>query len=457
VTEPPTPTRRLLRNAVMIAVVTAGAAAVQAVSGVFPAPTNPMVGTTLAIGFLFLVAHLAGRIAGVLRLPRITGYLLVGLLVGPDVLGIVKAEDITNLNLLNRLAIGVIAFIAGAELRPAMLRRRGRSIVIMLLVEIAAVFVFVSALLLAIRDWIPFLAGRELGAVLLLTAVFAAIATIHSPAATIAVLEEEKTEGALAETILGIVVAADVVVVLLVTLTLALARSVLVTGSGLELDVVLLLGWELIGAIVAGAVVGLLIDLYLRFAGARLALLVIVVVLFGDQIARALHVEFMLFLMSAGFFVENVSPTDGEPLIQAVERVSVPAYALFFALAGASIHVTELRILGPIAIVIVLTRAFALYLGCRTGGRLANAPPDVIRYTWMGLVSQAGVALGLVTIAARVLPEAGGEMRTLFLAMIAIHELVGPVLLRMALTRGRTGLDSSGSGEVRQEPQATGA
>jgi Kef-type K+ transport system membrane component KefB len=435
----------MLNHAVMIAVLIGVAAATRWVSHSFPPPSNAMVGPTLAVGFLFLVAHLAGRIVKDVGLPRITGYLLVGVVVGPDVIGVVTDQDIASVGLLNRLAIGVIAFIAGAELRPAMLRQRGRVIAIMLVIEILVVFVFVSALLLLARDWIPFLAGREFLAALLLTGVFASIATVHSPAVTIAVLNEDKSKGPLAETILGIVVVADVLVVLLVTLALALARSVLVTGEGLETDVLLLLGWELIGAILAGALLGVIIDLYLRYAGARLALVVIVVVLFGDQIARVMHVEFMLFLMSAGFFVENVSPTDGEPLIHAVERVADPAYALFFALAGASIHLEELRVLGPIALAVVISRAFALFVGCRIGGRVAQAPPEVTRYAWMGLVSQAGVALGLVTIAARVLPEAGTEMRTLFLAMIAIHEVVGPVLLRAALNRSSQGADDRGS------------
>lgn len=152
-------------------------------------------------------------------------------------------------------------------------------------------------------------------------------------------------------------------------------------------------------------------------------------------------------MLSTGFFVENVSPVDGEPLLQAFEKVSVPAYALFFSLAGATIHLAELVALWPIALTVVGVRAAGLWGGCLAGARLANAEPEVARYTWLGLISQAGVALGLATVVAQALPEVGEGMLTLFLAMIAIHEVIGPIAFRWALVRsGEAGAGRAVSG-----------
>ncbi len=388
----------------------------------------------MTAGFLFLVATLVGQLARTVGFPGITGYLLVGILLGPEALGLITEKNILDLALLDRLAIGVIAFVAGGELRPSMLRARGRAILWILLLQVGAVLVLVTAGLVAARGAAPFLAGRGLGAAVALALVFAAIAAIGSPAATLAVLDEEEADGPLAETVLGVVVAADVVVVLLVTLTLALARGV-TGGGGIDFASLGAVAWELIGAIVAGGVLGLLIDGYLRWIGKQLPIFVIFLALLGFEVADALHVEFMLFMLSAGFFVENVSPTNGEPLVKALHTVGIPAYALFFALAGASIRLSELRTLWVLALVVVGTRTLALWLGCRTGARLARAEPVVERYAWLGLISQAGVAVGLVTVAARVLPDAGASMRTLFLATMALHQLAGPILLRLGVHR----------------------
>lgn len=148
-----------------------------------------------------------------------------------------------------------------------------------------------------------------------------------------------------------------------------------------------------------------------------------------------LHVEYMLFMLAAGFFVENISPVDGEPLIEAIQDASVPAYVMFFSVAGGSIHLRELAMLWPVALGAVALRAGGLWLGSRIGAEWAQAEPQVKRYTWMGLVSQPGVALGLATVASRALGEYGGQIQTMFLAMIALHEIIGPVLFRTALSR----------------------
>lgn len=411
----------------------------------------------MALGFLLITAFLSGQLAKLLNLPRITGYLACGLIIGPEVLGLLTSDEVAAFGLINGLAVGVIAFIAGGELRPSMLRERGRTILIMMSLEIVAVFVAVAAALMALRSWVPFLAGTDLVVSLVLVALFAAIATIHSPAVTIALLNEQQPKGPVTSTTLGIVVAADVVVVLLATATLALAKAVVGGGGGVTSGFVGGLAWELIGAIAVGGVLGALVDLYLRLVGARYELFALGLAFFGGVIADVLHVEYMLFMLSAGFFVENVSPTDGEPLLTAFEKVSVPAYALFFSLAGAAIHVDELAGLWPIALAVVGARALGLWSGCRLGARLAAAEPEVARYTWLGLISQAGVALGLVTVVSQALPEVGGGMLTLFLAMIAIHEIVGPIAFRHALvSSGETGRGRAGAHQEVREPAPVG-
>jgi Kef-type K+ transport system membrane component KefB len=421
------------------------------VRGVVPPGTGSgRSSVTMAVGFLLLSAYLLGWVAKSIGLPRITGYLLTGLLFGPDLLNAVTARNLADLELISRFAIGIIAFVAGGELRPKLLRERGRGVALVLACEMLAVLLVVGGLMLALKSYVPFLAPLDWPAAAALTFVFAAIATVHSPAVTIALLNETRATGPVASTTLAVVVLADVVVVLLVTLALALARAVLGDG-GIGAGYMLGVGWELIGALIAGGALGAGIALYLRHVRTSLIFFVIFVIFFGYELAAALHVEFMLFMLAAGFFVENVSPVEGGPLIAAVEKLSVPAFALFFAVAGASIHLQELALMWPLALAIVVARALALRFGSRAGARMAGLEPQVRDYTWRGLVSQAGVALGLVTVAARALAPQGDAMLTLFLAMIAIHELVGPLLFRSAL-RAAGELEQAGGDEAALEP-----
>src|SRR5205085_1311910 len=68
---------------------------------------------TLALGFLLLASFVAGDLASRARLPRITGYLLVGFAVGPAWLGLVRPDEVDALRFIGAVALGVIAFAAG--------------------------------------------------------------------------------------------------------------------------------------------------------------------------------------------------------------------------------------------------------------------------------------------------------------------------------------------------------
>ncbi len=389
--------------------------------------------TLLLFGFLMLAAYTVGELATLVSLPRITGYLLAGMLFGPSLLGTVPQTVIGELALVNRLAIALIAFLAGAELRWSELRERGRAILTMLGTELVLAFVAIAGTLIALQRFVPFLEGGWT-IVLALSALFAAIAIVHSPAVTMAMLTETRASGPVARTTLGIVLVADVVVVLAFSGVLAMVRAVVPAPGGGESISAGLVAWEIGGAVIVGAALGVAIALYLRFVQRELLMFAVVVTFFGAEIARLAHVETLLTLLVAGFVTENVSK-NGAALLHAMERSAAPVFVVFFALAGATISLPELASLWPIALAIVGVRALAVWGGCHLGARWARTGDQERRYVWMGLVAQAGVAIGLVTVIAEAYPERGAQMRTLLLAVIAINQLVGPVLARFALVR----------------------
>jgi Kef-type K+ transport system membrane component KefB len=194
--------------------------------------------------------------------------------------------------------------------------------------------------------------------------------------------------------------------------------------------------WEILGAILFGAILGGAVSLYLRWIRRELFLFAIMVTFFGAEVARLGHVEVLLTLLTAGFVTENVSrPRHARALRRAMERSAAPVFVVFFALAGASMHLSEVRELWPLVLPIVIIRLLAIWSGTNLGGRWGGASEIERKNVWMGLVSQAGVAIGLATVVAQAYPTKGAELRTLFLAVIAVNESIGPVLFRFALSR----------------------
>ena len=145
--------------------------------------------------------------------------------------------------------------------------------------------------------------------------------------------------------------------------------------------------------------------------------------------------ELLLTLLTAGFVMENFAPDEtGESMRQAVERAGAPVFVVFFALAGASIHLNEITTLFAIAGPIALVRGISIFAGTAIGTRWAAVSAVERRYVWMGLLSQAGVAIGLATAVASVYPDLGPSVQALALALIPINELLGPVFFKRALS-----------------------
>lgn len=403
----------------------------------------------LAFGFLILAAYSVGELATNLHLPKIVGYLGAGVIFGPHLLGAVDTIGTARLAPVSDLAIALIAFLAGAELRWDEVKERGVALLKMTVVELSLAFVALFALLYTFRGFIPFLAESSSAEAVAFALLFASTAVVHSPAVTMALLSETGARGPVARTTLGIVLISDVVVVVFFSIALAIARSITPPPGA---DVGLSFGsvvWEIGGALLIGAILGWLIALYLRYVGKDLPFFAILVAFLGLTIAHLAHVELLLSMLMAGFVMENRSGTgEGTELLKAMERSAAPVFVVFFALSGAKIELTAVSALLFLVIPIALTRAGAIWLGLRLGGRWAGVSEQERRLTWMGLISQAGVAIGLAAIVAEAYPERGAQLSALLLALIAVNETVGPILFRRALgSAGEVG-EPVGTGEA---------
>lgn len=396
----------------------------------------------LTFGFLILAAYSVGELAKMVRLPKIVGYLGAGLVFGPYVAGTMSPEVLVQLNPVSSLAIALIAFLAGAELQWREVKERGVVILKMLSTELLFSFIGIFVVLYLLHDLLPFMREAPPRAIVAFAVLFASVAIVHSPAVTLALVSETGARGTVARTTLGIVLVADVAVVLFFSGALAFARALVppVGGGPMAASAVL---WEIGGAVLVGAVLGGVVSLYLRFVRRELFIFAIVIAFFGAELASLLHVETLLTLLVAGFVTENAGGGRGEALRHAMERAAAPIFVVFFALAGAKINPTAILAMWALVIPLVLVRMAGIWAGSNVGARWARTGPLEQRYVWMGLISQAGVAIGLSQVVAQVYPSRGEELRSIFLAVIAINETIGPILFRQALAR---------SGELQKDP-----
>jgi Kef-type K+ transport system membrane component KefB len=411
-------------------------------------------GGLFALGFALIAAALAGELLDRLGLPRVTGYLLFGLACGPYVANIITSAMARDLRLINGLAVVLIAFIAGLEINLRSLRPRLRALLRFSAGSLAVMYLLLAALLWAAWPWLglaPAASGLER---LAIVAVLTTLVVSFSPTVTMAVVAELRATGSFTEFLVAVVVIADLALIFGFTLVMQLARGVFGLAGGEQVSPFAYLAWEIPGSLAFGAVVGVLFALYLRHVGRELTLVLIAVCVTVSELGSALYFEPVLAALAAGLVVENIAPPEGHALKEAVERGALPVLIVFFVAAGASLQLDALAAVGIVALGIAVARVGAIVIGVRAGTRAAGLEPETGALVGYGLISQAGVTLGLTFLVANEFPAWGQPIQTLMLSLVALHQLVGPALLKVALTRaGEVGrLAETAALPDRQEP-----
>lgn len=409
----------------------------------------PLRFTALALGFSLIAAAITGELLERLRLPRVTGYLLFGMVCGPYLANIITRPMARDLQLINGLAVVLIAFIAGLEMNFRRLRPRLRAMLELGGVTIISMYVVLFVVFWLSWPWLgiaPELTGlQRLTLVLLLTTIVASF----SPTVTIALIAESRASGPLSELTLAVVILADLLLILF--FTLAMQAVAYAFGGAQEIGLFASLSWEIFGSFAFGAVAGSLFAFYLRHIGREVPVALLGLCALIAGVGAQLHLEPLLAALAAGLVVENVAPPRGDLLKSAVERGALPVLVVFFAAAGASLQLDALATIGGVALGVSALRMLLIWLASRAGSRYARVDPEIGGMVWMGLISQAGVTLGLTMIVAAEYPTWGATMQTLMVALIAIHQLIGPVLFRAAL--GRAGEIGKMNGDLAVESE----
>ena len=388
---------------------------------------------TLALGFLLLAAFVGGDLARRARLPRITGYLLVGFVAGPW-LGLVRRDEVDGLRFIGDVALAVIALAAGAELALPALRQQ--LVALARLVGGAIVFplLVVATVLLSVSPWFPLTVHQSPGDGVAVALALGALSAVSSPEVALAMLSELGARGPFARTLLAVTVLKDVVAAILFVLLLAAGRAFASPGA-LHATVAAHALLGLAASVAVGALLGYGVSRYLRLVQRDTALFLVAVALVTAEVARLAQLETIIVALAAGVYLASFAPAQGERVRHELKRGWPPVYILLFVLAGAGLRLSALAALWPWVLLLVGLRAVSLRYGLLWAGRHASVTPALARQGWLGLVPQAGSALGLAQVARRAFPEWGVSLETFVVAMIGVHEVVGPICFRRALAR----------------------
>ena len=406
--------------------------------------------TLLSISFALLAGLMMTRIIKRWQLPAVTAYLVAGVLIGPNCLGLLHIpgigfssfEEVSDLSLICDVALGFIAFAIGNEFRLTSLKQTGKQATVIAVVQAIAATIFVDVTLLllhlALGDKLPVSTCIVLGAV----------ATATAPAATIMVVNQYKAKGPLTKLLLPIVALDDAVV------SFGVAKT-MISGSFSLMTVVLNPLLEIVCSLALGAALGALfsfVEKLFQSNSKRLSVAVTFVILAAAlskiqiPLGGNVVIEFssLLVCMMVGTVFCNVCDFSEEIMFK-TDRWTAPLYVLFFVLSGAE---WDLRVFAELAVVgigaaYIISRSAGKIAGASVSSKLMKCDQKVCQYLGLTLLPQAGVALGMsVTVAAQMGAE-GAIIRDIILFSVLIYELIGPILTKYALSK---------AGEIQPKP-----
>lgn len=400
----------------------------------------------LTLGFLLLASYLVGVIGERFKLPRITGYIVAGVVCGPCVAGLLSEDVLGQLVVFRDMAYGFIGLAAGSELRLSVLRARARSVLLLITFTTLIVIVGMTGVALAFHSMMPFMVGRPLLQVLAMCSLVGVVSAARSPSSAIAIISETRAEGPFSETILGVAMSMDLLILPLFSFIVAVAGLVFSSGQALDLMFLLAICGEIAASIALGVGLGYGVSVYIKKSGPQLALVLVGLCFLAYRCSQAaedyllsshdmaVHFEPLLICAAAGFTIENVS-AQGNRLRAAMESVALPVFVIFFTMAGANLRLGAVIDGWAVALVFVVGRLIMISLGCGIATRLAGDPPEYRRYAWLGFVTQAGVSIALASQLATAFGDWGRQLGTLLVAAIAINQIVGPVAFKYSLEK----------------------
>ncbi len=411
----------------------------------FFADLNLSLPILLIVGIVVLISFYIGRNMKYIKLPSLIGYMILGVVFGPSLLNLLNESVQLSLSFITEIALALVALSIGLELKLSSLKKLGSGIVWVIFIESFGAFILVFTAVLLYTGNLP------------LALIFGGIAPASAPAGTVAVIHEYKARGTLTKSLYAIVGFDDGLGIIIFGFAAAIARSILMHQTGIDTVNFFELIWppfkEILISLAIGGGFSIIISLLVRKLENSSDILIILLafIFISVGISHIFHISIILTNMVVGMIIVN---TQGFSIVRKIsERLPVfmpLLFILFFTLAGANLHIKALPSLGILGILYVIARSGGLIFGSKLGAYFGKVNKNIRKYVGLGILSQAGVAIGLALIVKHDFKGLGAiingkEMAsgdyigavviTTITATCIFFEIIGPILTKYALTK----------------------
>jgi len=377
----------------------------------------------LNILIIVLLGWLGGYLVNKVKLPKVLGYIIAGMIVGPFALNLISPglSDYFLFKFLLAIAFGLVGFYIGSEIHLDEFKKGGSKIITIGLFEAFVPFFLVSLVMYYLVGF-DFYTSIIIGSIALATA----------PAVVLAVSSEYKTDGPLTRILHPVIAMDDIISVMVFGVILAFASSFY--GSG---DASL---WAPFISIALALIIGLIAGFLLYFILGKIknkviyGLITSLFVMFFMFLAFKIGANALIGGMTLGIVCSNkFSHKERNFFGQSNGKVIGFMMLIFLVLIGTTLDITSIfskfAIIG--ASLYVITRAVGKYIGAYLGTRITKYPKVVQKYLGLSLLPHAGISLTFVAMASMVVPpNFASAMGIMIGAATLVNEIISVLTMK---------------------------
>lgn len=380
----------------------------------------------LKLGIILVVGILGGKLAKLVKLPNVSGYLVAGLLIGPSLFHVINLEDVNQFAIISEIALAIIAFSIGKEFVIKEIKKVGVAIAVITLTEVVGAVLLVFFVMYSVFH-MP----------LAFSLVIASMSAATAPAATLLVIRQYRANGPLTRTVLPVVALDDVYGIIAFGIAISIAK-LLVGGTDLSfMDLISGPALEIGGSILLGAILGVILSFVSKKAEDRddMQITSLAAIAVATGLSNYLGFSSLLTNIIMGTVLVNVVRNSNR-VFNSVNDFSSPFFLLFFTIAGASLDVKILYAAGWIGVAYIFARGGGKFIGAWFGAKIMKSPKTVQKYLGYTMLPQGGISIGLTVVVRQQLPEEYATMiATIIMFGVLVYEITGPIFSKYAISK----------------------
>ena len=397
---------------------------------------------TLQIGIIIGISFLFGELVSLIKLPKITGYIIAGILMNPQLFGKLSKDLSSHANFITNVSLSFITFSIGGSLLYSKIKSLGKGIVYITICEAQFAFIATALGFLAVLPLLLHGAHNTWATTFIpISLVLAALASPTDPTAALAVIHESKAKGNVTTTMLSVAAFDDALGLINYCLVLSIAAMLIKHAEFSFYNSILIPLYQIGSSALLGCAFGFFFNwvtkLMKKETDGALIVVILSLLLLCFGVAHLVGADELLSTMIMGIIVVNFN-IKHEKIFTMLERYTEELiFVFFFTLSGMFLDFHVFTKALPFIILFAIFRTIGKFGGTAIGAIIAKSEPAVKKYTAGGLIPSGGIIVGMALML-RQKPDfshIADMIISVIIGATVLHELLGPVLARISLKK----------------------